>query len=423
MTRLPPDLKMPEKHTDNWEEIVFRGVESDHLDYKSHQSWNQMSAAARGKFVRHLAAFANTDGGYLVVGVSEDDSGSPTLRTGLTEEESRSFDPSTVGAYVNRCIEPAIDFTLERPVVNGKRYAIFAVRPFKELPHVCCRTVDNELQDGVFYIRTPDASSRPAHRAGELHQLIRRALRNQRGMLANVLRGVLYENNRSEEDNESDIFYDSMVYFKRRRIPAGGAPLLQIAISTEEPLKNELTRDAVRAAVAAAIRPDSVFITRDDLPFCHPANRALRRLDEKAPRMFQLFYSGAFHYITSPVSADGSWHLAAIEKFISDAAGFIGDYYKALNAGNKVFSISLECSGIDELSITGRDGSVYQPRQHETRLSFTRRGYDLTAAPAVCAERMFRSIAEAFLIPESELSAAAAGIAGYFAAGRESADV
>ena len=401
---------MSENNLHNWEEIVFRGVESDHLDYKSHQSWNLMSAAARGKFVRHLAAFANTDGGYLVVGVSEDASGSPTLRTGLTEEESRSFDPSAVGAYVNRCIEPAIDFTLERPIVRGKRYAIFAVRPFKELPHVCCRTVDNELQDGVFYIRTPDASSRPAHRAGELHQLIRRALRNQREMLANVIRGILYENNRTTEDNESDIFADSAVYFKRRRMPAGVAPLLQISIAAEGPVSGEFTGKEIKRAIERAVCPDSSFIFRSDIPFCNPASRALRRLDEKAPRMFQLFYSGAFHYIAIPASPDGVWPLETVEKFFADAAGFIGSYYSNLLAGDKIFSITLECSRLDDLAVSGRNGEIYKPRQHDALLSFSRRGDDLASAPAACAERMLRCITDAFLIPESELSASSGNI-------------
>ena len=139
----------------DFEELIYRQMESDTLDYKAHQSWNAMSAAARGKFIRHLAAFANTSGGALVVGVGEDNSGCPCDYTGLTEEETRSFDPTAVGAYVNACVEPPIDFSLERPLVRGKRYAVFVVRPFTTLPHVCTRSVENELQSGVFYIRTP----------------------------------------------------------------------------------------------------------------------------------------------------------------------------------------------------------------------------------------------------------------------------
>ena len=45
----------------------------------------------------------------------------------------------------------------------------------------------------MFYIRTSDASSRPAFRAVEMHALIQRALRNQREALGRMLRGILYE--------------------------------------------------------------------------------------------------------------------------------------------------------------------------------------------------------------------------------------
>ena len=149
-------------------ELVHRGVESDELDYKAAQDWDDMTRAGRAKFVRHLLAFANTRGGYLVVGVGEDASGYPALRTGLTEKQCASFDPSKVGAFVNAHVEPPIDFTIARPLIDGKRYAIFVIHPFKTLPHVCSGGVEGELQTGVFYIRTADASSRPAYRAMEL---------------------------------------------------------------------------------------------------------------------------------------------------------------------------------------------------------------------------------------------------------------
>ena len=174
-------------------DIVYRGIESDELDYKAAQSWNALSRAGKGKIIRHLIALANTKGGYVVIGVGEDAAGKPALYTGVSDEESVSFDPSAVGTFVNRCVEPPIDFTIERPVIDGKRFVVFAVKPFRQLPHVCCNSVDTELSSGVFYIRTPEASSRPATRAVEMQQLIQRAMRNQREQLAKVLRGILYD--------------------------------------------------------------------------------------------------------------------------------------------------------------------------------------------------------------------------------------
>ena len=71
----------------DWEKIIKRGVESDELDYKAAQNWNKLSRTGRAKFARHCMALANTKGGYVVVGVGEDDSGKPSLFTGLTDEE------------------------------------------------------------------------------------------------------------------------------------------------------------------------------------------------------------------------------------------------------------------------------------------------------------------------------------------------
>ena len=240
----------------DFDELIHRQLESDTLDYKAHQSWSEMNAAARGKFIRHLTAFANTDGGCLVVGVGEDASGCPCDYTGLTEEETRSFDPSAVGAYINRCVEPPIDFSLERPLVRGKRYAVFVVKPFTVLPHICTRSVENELQSGVFYIRTKDASSRPAHRAIEMHRLVQRALRNQRELLAKMLRGILYETRSVETgevepqppDSAEDVFSSALAYVRRRRSPRPGVGNILMVFSVGIEGDAEFSDEALRAA-------------------------------------------------------------------------------------------------------------------------------------------------------------------------------
>ena len=403
----------------DWEEIVFRGVESDHLDYKAAQSWNTMTAAGRAKIVRHLTAFANTDGGCLVIGVGEDSSGIPALRTGLTEEQSRSFDPSAVGSFVNRCVEPPIDFTLERPEVRGKRYAIFTVRPFTGLPHVCSCGIDGELQTGVFYIRTPDAASRPARRVSELHALVARALRNQREMLAAVLRGVLYETRPGEERREprppiseggdEDLFNDSLVYFKRRRVPAGDPPILQISLAPADSEPTRFSHDQLAAAAAAAspgirsVAPE--FIDPAELPKWHRANRALRRLDDRAPRMYQLFRSGALHYVELPADADGVLAAEHLLRLAAGAAGFIGGYLKSLGFGAELFTLRFSIAPLDRTVFDDGSGVPHRARVDEAAGEFTRRAADFSEAPERYAERIFRAVAEIYTLPESSLAA------------------
>ncbi len=193
-------------HHDDWREIIYCKMENQQIDFKSAQNWNSIGRVGRAKFARHAMALANTMGGYVVIGVGEDNNGNPTLYTGMTETQAASFDPSTVGQTINRYADPAVNFDVIRPEVDGRRYVVLVVYPFAALPHVCCDVCDSELQRGVFYIRTPDARSRAAYRASEMHGLIQKALRNQRQLLGRMLRGILYENRLADEDRTDELF-------------------------------------------------------------------------------------------------------------------------------------------------------------------------------------------------------------------------
>ena len=137
----------------DWKSIIYLGIESEELDYKAAQDWGKLDRVGKSKFVRHCLAMANTRGGNIVVGVGEDKSGRPCLGTGVTEKQSKSFDPTAVGSFINRFADPAIDFDIERLTIDSKRYVIFVVRRFSTLPHVCSYNCDSELQQGVFYIQ------------------------------------------------------------------------------------------------------------------------------------------------------------------------------------------------------------------------------------------------------------------------------
>lgn len=395
----------------DFEELIYRQMESDTLDYKAHQSWNDMGAAGRGKFIRHLAAFANTHGGVLVVGVGEDSSGCPCDYTGLTDTESRSFDPTAVGAYVNACVEPPIDFTLERPLVRGKRYAVFIVRPFTTLPHVCSRSVENELQSGVFYIRTPDASSRPARRAFEMHSLIQRALRNQRELLAKMIRGILYENRDADasgddsgvrsEPQSDDIFASSLAYFRRRRTPRSGEPAVLAQYYVALDCGTDFSPERIRAAAVAAAG-EGEFIAADEVRSANPGNMAIRYLDREAPRMFQLFRR-AWIYQVEYVPVAGT-ELAAVgmaEK-IAAFCRFVGAFYRELGLEQSLLELTVEVSGLAGSAIRYGD-RVFPALLPQIKSRIVRSAADIGGDESGYTSRLLRDFGEGFGLPDAIL--------------------
>ena len=47
----------------DWEALIYRGIESEELDYKAAQNWTKLNRAGKAKFARHCMAMANTKGG------------------------------------------------------------------------------------------------------------------------------------------------------------------------------------------------------------------------------------------------------------------------------------------------------------------------------------------------------------------------
>lgn len=379
----------------NFEELVKRAVESDELDYKAHQSWNTMSRNAKAKIVRHLAAFANTHGGYLVIGVGEDNSGYPGDLQGLTDEECASFDPSKVGAFVKNYIEPPIDFTIERPLVDGKRFAIFVVKPFSAMPHVCCQAVEHELREGVFYIRTADASSRPATRAMELHQLIQRALRNQREMLGRMLRGILYETNSSttlpEQPGVVEQLRSAIEYFIRRKKPEKAEEYALVQLTIVPDGNVDCTVPAIKSAVAGEPLAE---ILRSG--FCcdpsqvHETSVGVRYLAAHERNMWQLFQNGSFLRVLYLPLVDGVVNISSLTETVLASIKFISGIAACFAQEERLYSVRLVVSGEKQIDFMLDDKTVVSTSPNGSTSEICRSAADLASAPEVHADRVIR---------------------------------
>jgi len=395
----------------DWKNIVYRGVESEELDYKAAIDWKKLNRVGKSKFVRHCLAMANTKGGYIVVGVGEDSAGQPSLFTGLTPTQAKSFDPTIIGNFVNRYADPEIDFTIERPVVDGKRYAVFVIRPFPDIPHVCAYGMNEELQQGVFYIRTADAASRGAHRASEIHAVIQRALRNQRELLGRMIRGVLYENRDMPIENAASHFKEDSSngkqYFLRRRTPEDDQKpvvLMQLMICPVQYTKDRFTLSEIKRAASnsSSLLSESHFVTENDMSESYFSNTALRSLPDGELKMWQIFKTGMFHYISYWPMPDKKIKYQYIMHFFSEAVSFLSRLYSELGYDEELLDITVmlnETEGI-ELSEAPQLKTQYLCRIPDIRIKLERSAADLASGHIEHTAKIIKELCERFNFPD-----------------------
>lgn len=409
-------LSMSEKIQIDWKSIVCRGVESEELDYKAAQDWRKLSRHGKSKFVRHCLAMANTKGGYIVVGVGEDSAGQPSLFTGLTGEQAKSFDPTIVGNFINKYADPEIDFTVERPIVDGKRYAIFVIRRFSNIPHVCSYGFENELQQGVFYIRTADASSRPAYRASEIHGIIQRALRNQREILGRMIRGVLYEERVTIEQNAKSHFAEERVhsrtFFDRRSNASGGSSGIRIDIMVAPPqyIQEKFSLSELKKAFldVISLQTSSAFISEEELDESYFSNTSLRSMPERGKKMWQMFQSGMFHYISVWNDSDKTIKYADLVSFFAESISFFSQLYSELGYYEELLDIRIEMDHVENVVLIDTPEPLKKLdresdcicRIPQIKLQLLRSAADLVSGYVDHAARIILEVCERFNLPE-----------------------
>lgn len=403
-------------------EIIRRAVESDELDYKAAMNWHTMSRGAKAKIVRHCLAMANTKGGFLVIGVGEDASGHPSVYTGLSAEELHSFDPSAVGAFVNQYVEPAIDFTLERPEVDGKRYVVLVIRPFTSLPHVCVNAVENELQTGVFYIRTTDASSRPARRAIEMHSLIQRSLRNQRELLGKMLRGILYENKdfyESALNNFEADFEHAVNFFKKRKYPHKQKRHVLISILAAPGKYHEKRfglsdiKHAVDEAFVSYSKAE--FLDKEEMVKAYFTNFSLRYMAENGSCLWQICQSGAFHYAGVREIEETGLAFDRLVKLIAEALNFAIRVYATLGVVDDPLPVVIKIENTEncQLFVPGKENRKFVCRIPQIKIRFQRNYADWQSATVPNIALIIQELAERFNMPDELLKPLPELLKGY----------
>lgn len=182
-------------------DIVQRGYESKDLDCKGPISWDQNDKAACCELVKDILAMANTNGGYIVIGVEENDQGFNPV--GLSQEQIASFETTCLNQFVQRYTDPPINCRL---VKHDGKFVVIEVPVFAETPHICVRDFPNVLSAPTLYIRTDNNASAPLSSSADYRRLLAQAVRNSHDQLMEKLDTLLKGRVAGDASPDDDLF-------------------------------------------------------------------------------------------------------------------------------------------------------------------------------------------------------------------------
>ncbi len=159
--------------------LLENPVESDKADYKSAIEFKEDTDFST-KLVKHILGFANSGGGYIVIGFHEPNADKKlSIDPNFSEAIISSYEVTRLCQLVNSILgnQDRIDLTIAKIDHAGKTFPIISIAPFKRRPFFCKRTRELKnkevcLKEGAIYIRVPGAQTVEVAGAGDWDRLI-----------------------------------------------------------------------------------------------------------------------------------------------------------------------------------------------------------------------------------------------------------
>lgn len=156
---LPLLARRPTVDTDFFTAIVESGIEeSDHVDLKDGRSYEPSPKGQGGgwlseqEFAKDVAAFANSAGGWIIIGVA-DDGGSRAIRlSGITRANS-SVEETRLRQALATYAAPVPEVAFYHAEQSGEHYTVVSIAPSDRAPHAVRGLRNQERRPHYFPIR------------------------------------------------------------------------------------------------------------------------------------------------------------------------------------------------------------------------------------------------------------------------------
>lgn len=148
-------------------------TETRECEFKSGLPWDNLKL----KIAKATLALANlAGGGYVIVGVSKNETTNRYEPTGMSEEDGRTYNQDDVSRFVNEFTDPHVDIELKHFLTDTKHYVVIQVSEFEEVP-VICEKGSTETIRGRIYCRTHrQVESSPEPSVSEMREIIELAV-------------------------------------------------------------------------------------------------------------------------------------------------------------------------------------------------------------------------------------------------------
>lgn len=129
----------------------IRSRESTSLEFKENFGFKSLA-----KYLKTICAFANTQGGLLVFGVTDN----PRTLKGIEKDKFDQIKIEQLSTYLSEYFSPEIHWDIGVVLFKRKHYGFIAIKEADDKPVICKKNSGDILKDGDIYYRYRGTSKR-----------------------------------------------------------------------------------------------------------------------------------------------------------------------------------------------------------------------------------------------------------------------